>query len=150
MVAGDILLIGIASLQVLCGWAKEAEIPIFTPKEILPENAKGGLQKLVDSGIFKRVNKPDVETRKRVDGRRRDLGQTQSAGRNGQGGQSRTAGRQGGGGNTQKQGSGSNNNPNQGRGGRNGGSQGGNKRWGYMYDDPYYPMDDDPYYGMDE
>ena len=141
MVAGDILLIGIASLQVLCGWAKEAEIPIFTPKEILPENAKGGLQKLVDSGIFKRVNKPDVETRKRVDGRRRDLGQ---------GGQSRTAGRQGGGGNTQKQGSGSNNNPNQGRGGRNGGSQGGNKRWGYMYDDPYYPMDDDPYYGMDE
>ena len=139
MVPGAILFIGVASLQVLSGWAKEAQILQITPKEISPENAKGGVQKLVDSGIFKRAKKSQKDGGRNIKERQRGLGRTgrqggqQSAARQGNGRPARTG-------------------RNQGSGNRNGGrgSQGESSRWGHMYDDLYYPMDDpymydDPY-----
>jgi hypothetical protein len=52
MLSRQILLLGIVSLQVLCGFATQNQY--VTPKEIRPEDAVGGLQKLIDSGIVQR------------------------------------------------------------------------------------------------
>jgi hypothetical protein len=69
MKSRDILVAGILSVQALCGFAENKQ-PRLEAKEISIQDAQGGVQKLVNRGLFKPIDGRKRNKTRRLGGKK--------------------------------------------------------------------------------